>query len=134
MTPREALAGAGLAGALLAGSLSAAYAADHEAGVPLTPAEAAGDWTVETGGHSICVLKLDARGVAANTYAAQIPPSCGDTLPTKIVAWTPAPDGMRLVGADGQPLIGFARWSNSLFVSHRSSGVDIQLKRGGPGS
>jgi len=26
----------------------------------------------------------------------------------------------------------FNRWSNSLFVSHRSSGVDVQLMRGTP--
>jgi hypothetical protein len=31
-------------------------------------------------------------------------------------------------------VIAFNRWSNSLFVSHRSSGVDIQLKRGAPGA
>ena len=37
---------------------------------------------------------------------------------------------MRLVSADGAPLLSFNRWSNSLFVSHRSSGVDVQLRRG----
>jgi hypothetical protein len=29
-------------------------------------------------------------------------------------------------------LASFNRWSNSLFVSHRSGGVDVQLMRGGP--
>jgi hypothetical protein len=29
-------------------------------------------------------------------------------------------------------VIAFNRWSNSLFVSHRASGADIQLRRGGP--
>ena len=38
---------------------------------------------------------------------------------------------MQLIDAGGQPLIAFHRWSNSLFVSRRSSGVDIQLRRGG---
>ena len=47
-------------------------------------------------------------------------------------AGRPTKDGMQLIGADGQPVIAFHRWSNSLFVSHRSSGVDIQLRRGGP--
>ena len=30
--------------------------------------------------------------------------------------------------------MGFNRWSNSLFVAHRSSGVDVQLRRGSPRS
>jgi hypothetical protein len=29
-------------------------------------------------------------------------------------------------------VLSFGRWSNSLFVSHQASGVDIQLQRGGP--
>ncbi len=106
-------------------------AQDHEAGAPLTPAEAAGSWTLESGGHSICVLKLDAQKTAAG-FGAQVPATCGDALPAGLVGWAPAAGGMSLVGADGRVLIGFSRWSNSLFVSHRSSGVDIQLKRGGP--
>jgi hypothetical protein len=106
-------------------------AADTEAGVPLTPQEAAGAWTLESGGHSICVLKLDARKSAAG-FGAEVPATCGDALPAGLAGWAPAAHGMSLVGADGQPLIGFSRWSNSLFVSHRSSGVDIQLKRGAP--
>jgi hypothetical protein len=111
---------------------AAALAADHEAGVPLTPAEAAGAWTLESGGHSICVLSLGTRKVSSAGYAAQVPESCGDTL-SGVAAWTPAAGGMTLVSADGRPVLGFGRWSNSLFVSHRSSGVDLQLKRGGPG-
>jgi hypothetical protein len=39
---------------------------------------------------------------------------------------------MALTGANGQALAPFNRWSNSLFVSHRSSGVDVQLMRGPP--
>jgi hypothetical protein len=39
---------------------------------------------------------------------------------------------MALTGVDGQVLAPFNRWSNSLFVSHRSSGVDVQLMRGPP--
>jgi hypothetical protein len=41
---------------------------------------------------------------------------------------------MNLTGADGQVLVGFNRWSDSLLVSHPSSGVDVQLRRGGPNS
>ena len=56
MIPRNLL----LAGALAALGLGVgvALAADNEAGVPLSPTEAAGGWTVETGGHAICMLRL----------------------------------------------------------------------------
>ncbi len=50
------LIAAGLAGAALISH--PASAADNEAGVPLTPAEAAGAWTLETGAHHLCVLAL----------------------------------------------------------------------------
>jgi hypothetical protein len=120
-----------LAGALSLWTPGRGLAADNEAGVPLTPAEAVGAWTVESGGRSICVLKLGAEKVGSG-FAAQVPATCGDALPAGLAGWAPAVGGMSLVGADGQVLIGFSRWSNSLFVSHRSSGVDIQLKRGGP--
>ena len=104
----------------------AAMAADHEAGVPLTPAEAAGAWTVETGGHAICIIQLTAA------HGAKVGDNCGDSLPAGITGWSTTADGMALTGADGQVLAPFNRWSNSLFVSHRSSGVDVQLMRGPP--
>ena len=104
----------------------AAMAADHEAGVPLTPAEAAGAWTVETGGHAICVIQLRAD------HGASPAQNCGDSLPAGVTGWTATADGMALTGAGGQVLAPFNRWSNSLFVSHRSSGVDVQLMRGTP--
>ena len=106
----------------------AAMAADHEAGVPLTPAEAAGAWTVEAGGHAICIIQLTANHGAAPAQ------NCGDSLPSGITGWTATADGMALTGAGGQVLAPFNRWSNSLFVSHRSSGVDVQLMRGTPHS
>lgn len=49
------------AGAIaLLGSHGPAVAEDHEAGAPLTPAEAAGAWTVESGGRNVCILQLTA--------------------------------------------------------------------------
>jgi hypothetical protein len=39
-------------------------------------------------------------------------------------------DGMKLIGQDGQPAMAFGRWSNSLFVSHQSTGQDVSLQRG----
>jgi Protease inhibitor Inh len=122
---------AALAAAALLSPPLAALAADHEAGVPLTPAEAVGAWTVESGGHSLCVMKLGGEKAGAG-FTAQVPATCGDALPSGVTGWAPAAGGMSLIGADGGQLIAFSRWSNSLFVSHRSSGVDVQLKRGGP--
>jgi hypothetical protein len=106
----------------------AAAAEDHEAGVPLTPAEAAGAWTIETGGRDVCTLTMGAD------HSVKAGGSCAAAMPAQPARWEPTADGMRFVGADGTSLIAFARWSNSLFVSHRSSGVDIQLRRGTPGS
>ena len=104
----------------------AAFAADNEAGVPLSPAEAAGGWTVETGGHAVCMITLTAG------HGATVGQDCGDALPAGVTGWSASAGGMALTGADGQVLAPFSRWSNSLFVSHRSSGVDVQLMRGGP--
>jgi len=107
-------------------------AADHEAGVPLTPAEAAGAWTVETGGHAICLIQLSAEKSGNAGFAATPGANCGDALPAGVTGWAPTSEGMALTGGDGKVLVPFNRWSNSLFVSHRSSGTDVQLMRGGP--
>jgi hypothetical protein len=114
---------AALAVGLLAG---AAWAEDNEAGVPLSPAEAAGTWTVSSGGRDLCQLSLG----AAHTVKA--PAACAEALTGAPTAWAATRDGMSLNTGDGRVVIAFHRWSNSLFVSHRSSGVDIQLRRGGP--
>jgi hypothetical protein len=106
-----------------------ALAADHEAGVPLAPSEAAGAWTLESGGRDVCVVTLGVTHVGAG-YSAKADSGCAGALPGDPVAWRPTADGMQLVGADGQSVIAFGRWSNSLLVAHQSSGVDIQLKRG----
>lgn len=124
---RASLIAAGLAGAgLLAGASLALAQEDHEAGVPLAPAEAAGAWTVSSGGKDLCTLSMG----AAHTVKASS--DCGGLLPIAPTAWQPTSDGMQLTGAGGQQVLAFHRWSNSLFVSHRSSGADIQLRRGGP--
>ena len=130
---RSTLIAAGLIGAGLLSYPLLAAAEDHEAGVPLTPAEAAGGWTVEVSGRGVCMITLSAQKSGAG-YGAKAGGNCGDTIPGTPVAWQPTHDGMQLVGADGQTVIAFSRWSNSLFVSHRSSGVDVQLKRGAPGT
>jgi Protease inhibitor Inh len=97
---------------------------DHEAGVPLTPAEAAGAWTVSTGGRDVCTITLTAA------HGVTSPPACASVLPGAPTAWQPTSDGMQLTG--GGTAIAFHRWSNSLFVSQRASHLDVQLRRGGP--
>jgi len=112
---------AGLAGAtLLAGS---GVCADNEAGVPLRPAEAVGAWSLESSGQSVCVLNLGPR------HTVRPQPACASVLPSTPAGWATSADGMRLVSADGQTLMSFHRWSNSLFVAHTPSG-DLQLRRG----
>jgi len=109
-----------------------ASAEDNQAGIPLAPADAAGPWTLDAGNRPACVMTLGKQKVAAG-YAVEAG-NCAGVLPGAPAAWQPTADGMRLVTADGQTLLGFNRWSNSLFVSHRASGVDVQLRRGRPGS
>jgi hypothetical protein len=105
-----------------------AVAEDHEAGVPLTPAEAAGTWSLSSGGADLCKVTLKGAKAANAGFLAEAG-SCSDALPAGVAGWSPTGDGMALTGADGKVLIAFNRWSNSLFVSHRSSGADLQLRR-----
>jgi hypothetical protein len=111
---------------LAAATPLAAAAEDNQAGTPLAPAEAAGAWTLQSGGRPLCVMNLTKDGkVRAET-------ACAPILPAQPAGWRSTADGMQLTGADGRQLIAFNRWSNSLFVSHRESGADVQLKRGPP--
>jgi len=125
---RGSLIAAGLAAAGLLAGAPAAATEDNEAGVPLTPQEAAGAWTVSSNGQDLCVLTLGAD------HTVKAPWSCNDALPNRPTTWQPTGDGVQLVGADGKAAIAFHRWSNSLFVSHRRSGLDVQLRRGGRGA
>lgn len=126
---RTALIATALAASALA-TAPPARAEDNQAGVPLAPSEAPGAWTLAAGGHDICVVTLTAKRTGPGVYAAQVPAACASDLPGAPAAWQPTADGMRFVAADGEPAIAFNRWSNSLFVSRRESGVDLQLRRG----
>lgn len=117
---------AGVSAAGLLAAAPAALAEDNQAGVPLSPAEAAGAWTIKSAGHALCTVTLGAA------HTVKTSASCSAYFPTSPTSWQTTKDGMQLTSADGQS-VAFQRWSNSLFVSHRASGVDIQLRRGGPG-
>ena len=123
------IAAAAAGALLLCGSF--AHAEDNQAGIPLAPADAAGPWTLQADGHAICTITLG-KDKGANGYGVKAPDTCGDALPPGVSAWEPTRDGMRFIGEDGAAMA-FGRWSNSLFVAHRSTGVDVQLKRGAPG-
>jgi hypothetical protein len=129
MTPKFALPLA-CAAALLAGA--AVAQPDHEAGVPLSPGEAAGGWTVETGGHAVCMITLSAARVGASAYGATPKGDCRSLIPAGVAGWTPTRGGMALTDQSGQVLLPFDRWSNSLFVAKISTGDEVQLMRGGP--
>ena len=117
-----AVLAAGLGGVIaLSGPV---FGADHEAGVPLAPAEAAGGWTLSSGGQAVCMVTLTRHhGVKAGE-------DCASALPGRATGWAPTADGMRLVGPGGQTVAAFDRWSNSLFVSRIDGHADLQLRRG----
>ncbi len=127
----QVVTAAAAAAAALALASPAANAADNEAGVPLQPQEAAGTWTLETQGRDVCTLTLGARRQVQFGYQVTGAAACNAVLPEPVWGWMPTGDGMTFVGPKGVPQIAFNRWSNSLFVSHGSSGVDLQLRRGG---
>ena len=80
---RVSMIAAGLAAALLAGA-GPAQAEDNEAGVPLTPAEAAGTWTIESAGHALCTVTLSATHTVKGpaTYEHEVAALRGDAAAT----------------------------------------------------
>jgi hypothetical protein len=132
---RTALVGLGLASALVGGQAAAQDGLGgvhpEQANIPLKPADAAAQpWTLEQQGRSLCVIRLGDSKNSSGAFEVSVPPDCGGNLPAGIAAWRPVSDGAALVDADGRVLIDFNRWSNSLLVASRGSGVDLQLRRG----
>jgi hypothetical protein len=132
---RTAIAAFGLASALVGGQ---AVAQDglggvrpEQANIPLKPADAAAQpWTLEHQGRSLCVVRLGDVRNGSSGFKVDVSTACGGSLPAGIAAWRPVTNGAALVDADGRVLIDFDRWSNSLLVANRSSGFDVQLRRG----
>ena len=106
-----------------------ALAFDREAGVPLRPAEAAGPWSLQSNGQTLCVLDLGRHRTSLG-YALRARGDCGGALNSQPIAWAPTSDGMRLVGPDGSTVLSFGRWSNSLFVTRIGGPTNLQLRRG----
>jgi len=100
---------------------------------PLSPKDGAGKWTLSSKGGVVCYITLKTARSPGGGYLADIEQPCRDAYPLAgSTGWTPTADGVALVGPDGSPAVTFSRWSDSLLVSHRSSGVDLQLTRGAP--
>jgi hypothetical protein len=132
---RTALAVLGLASALVGGQAVAqdGLGGSHpeQANIPLKPADAAAQpWTLEHQGRSLCVVRLSDVRNSSGAFKVDISTGCGGSLPAGIAAWRPVTNGAAFVDADGRVLIDFERWSNSLLVADRSSGFDVQLRRG----
>jgi hypothetical protein len=129
---RAAVAAIGVAGALAgANAVAQTGLGDNQAGVPLKPSDAAAQpWTLEHQGQSLCVVRLESVTVSPGAFKIDIAPDCGGNLPTGVAAWRPMTNGAALVDADGRVLVDFNRWSNSLLVASRGSGLDVQLRRG----
>jgi hypothetical protein len=106
---------------------------DPQAGAPLQPRDAAGMWTLSSKGGAICTLTLTRKPDARGAYAVALPQTCKDAYAMgPVTGWKPTGDGMAFTAADGGSVVAFNRWSNSLLVSKRASGADLQLMRGPP--
>jgi hypothetical protein len=103
-----------------------------QAGTALLPADAAGPWTLQSKGGAVCTVTLTARSAAVGgSFVATVGPECKTAYAMGgAAAWKPTHDGLAFTAGDGSVVVAFNRWSNSLFVSHRSSGADLQLSRG----
>ena len=125
---RSCALGVALCGATLLFAPLRALAADHQPAAPVT--DAAGPWTLESDGRPICVLDFGKEKISAASFALTVPMACGDALPSDVVAWTAAANGVRLVGFDDSSVMGFSRSSDDVLVSRRSDGMVLQLERG----
>ena len=97
----------------------------------MRPRDVAGEVdALETQGRTLCRLALRLQAAGQGLYAVDLPSGCGDALPAGVAAWKPVTDGLALVDAQGHILVDFDNWSPDLLVSRRSSGADLQLRRG----
>ncbi len=104
---------------------------DNQAGIPLRPHDAAArPWALEHQGRTLCHVRLEDRAASGDAFQVAIPPECGGSLPAGVAAWRPVGDGAVFLDGGGKVLIHFDRWSNSLLAASRSSGYDVQLRRG----
>ena len=132
---RRSVFAAGAAAAILVGgpvfaqNTPATAERDQMAGKPLAPSEAAGPWTLEKDGRSLCVITLG-REKSGQGYHVDAGNSCQGSLPATPAAWEPTDHGMKLVDGQGQTVMTFGRWSDSLLVASQHSEQSLQLRRG----
>jgi hypothetical protein len=120
---------AATAAAAIVMSAAALAVADPMTGKPLAPSDAAGPWTLENNGRSLCVLSLGQEKAGAG-FSLKGGDACQGSLPATPAAWSPTDHGMALLGSDGQTLMTFSRWSDSLLVSPLHGEQSLQLRRG----
>jgi hypothetical protein len=84
---------------------------------------------LESQGRTLCKVGLRLNAAGQGLYAIDAG-DCGEALPAGVAAWKPVTDGLALVDGQGRILVDFDNWSPDLLVSRRSSGGDIQLRRG----
>ena len=102
---------------------------DQMAGKSLAPSDAAGPWTLERDGRSLCVITLGSEK-SGQGYRVRGSDACQGALPATPAAWEPTDHGMKLVDGQGQTVIAFGRWSDSLLVSPLHGEQSLQLRRG----
>jgi hypothetical protein len=116
---------------VIAAPVFAQDAGPNSYGTPLKPSDAAAQpWLVESHGQTTCRIRLEAQEASAGVYRVSAG-DCGAALPSGVVGWKPDGNGLSLVDSQGQVVVKFDRWSNSLMVAPRSNGADLQLQRAG---
>lgn len=129
---RVILASIAAASALAAAAPSLAQdSGPNSYGTPLRPSDAAASaWMVESHGETSCRIRLEREQASPGVYRIAAA-DCGSALPNGVAGWKPDANGLALVDSQGQVVVKFHRWSNSLMVAPRSSGMDLQLQRVG---
>ncbi|HEX4742388.1 MAG TPA: AprI/Inh family metalloprotease inhibitor [Caulobacteraceae bacterium] len=133
---RPSILATGVAAAILMSGLASAQNTtataerDQMAGKPLALSEAAGPWTLEKDGMSLCVITLGREKIAQG-YRLSTRNSCEHALAATPAAWAPTDHGMKLIDGGGQTVMTFGRWSDSLLVSPLHGEQSLQLRRGG---
>lgn len=94
----------------------------------LRSVEIAGARLLQSHGRVVRRLARPGRTTRARPYGGVSRAACHGDLP-RGGGWKPNLSGLTQVCADGEALIGFTRWSESLYVSKRLAAPDLQIAR-----